>query len=132
VDRAKRQIASGDWKGYLYESLFGLYASIPVDWHIKDEAEAKRYFQLFTSMTGANPQPEVASIFGYADAVIETPSAVYVFEFKYRKSAKAAIRQIRERDYAAKWAGGPRPVTLIGINFNPKKRNIDMPLVEPF
>ena len=132
VDRAKRQIACGDWKGYLYESLFGLYASIPVDWHIKDEAEAKRYFQLFTSMTGANPQPEVASIFGYADAVIETPSAVYVFEFKYRKSAKAAIRQIRERDYAAKWAGGPRPVTLIGINFNPKKRNIDMPLVEPF
>ena len=131
VDRAKRQIASGDWKGYLYESLFGLYASIPVDWHIKDEAEAKRYFQLFTSMTGANPQPEVASIFGYADAVIETSTDVYVFEFKYRKSAKAAIRQIRERDYAAKWAGGPRPVTLIGINFNPKKRNIDMPVVEP-
>ena len=131
VDRAKRQIASGDWKGYLYESLFGLYASIPVDWHIKDEAEAKRYFQLFTSMTGANPQPEVASIFGYADAVIETPANVFVFEFKYRKSAKAAIRQIRERGYADKWIGGKRPVTLIGINFNPKKRNIDIPIVEP-
>ena len=131
VDRAKRQIASGDWKGYLYESLFGLYASIPVDWHIKDEAEAKRYFQLFTSMTGANPQPEVASIFGYADAVIETPANVFVFEFKYRKSSKAAIRQIRERGYADKWIGGKRPVTLIGINFNPKKRNIDMPIVEP-
>ena len=131
VDVAKRQIASGDWKGYVCESLFRLYASIPPDWRIKDEAEAKRYFMLFASMTGANPQPEVASMFGYADAVIEMPSAVYVFEFKYRKSAKAAIRQIRERDYAAKWAGGPRPVTLIGINFNPKKRNIDMPIVEP-
>ena len=131
VDAAKRQIASGDWKGYVCESLFRLYASIPPDWRIKDEAEAKRYFMLFASMTGANPQPEVASMFGYADAVIEMPSAVYVFEFKYRKSAKAAIRQIRERDYAAKWAGGPRPVTLIGINFNPKKRNIDMPIVEP-
>ncbi len=131
VDAAKRQIASGDWKGYVCESLFRLYASIPPDWRIKDEAEAKRYFLLFASMTGANPQPEVASMFGYADAVIEMPSAVYVFEFKYRKSAKAAIRQIRERDYAAKWAGGPRPVTLIGINFNPKKRNIDMPIVEP-
>ena len=131
VDAARRQIASGDWKSYLYESLYGLYASVPVNWRIKDEAEAKRYFQLFAMMTGANPQPEVASIFGYADAVIETPTAVYVFEFKYRKSAKAAIRQIRDRDYAAKWAGGKRPVTLIGINFNPKKRNIDMPIVEP-
>ena len=82
-------------------------------------------------MLGANPAPEFPSVRGYADAVIETPTNVFVFEFKHRKSAKAAIRQIRERDYAAKWAGGPRPVTLIGINFNPKKRNIDMPIVEP-
>ena len=131
VDRAKRQIASGDWKGYLYESLYGLYAAVPPDWHIKDEAEAKRYFLLFTSMTGANPQPEVASMLGYADAVIETPTDVFVFEFKYRRSAKAAIRQIRDRGYADKWTGGPRPVTLIGINFNPRKRNIDIPAVEP-
>ena len=131
VDRAKRQIASGDWKGYLYESLYGLYAAVPPDWHIRDEAEAKRYFLLFTSMTGANPQPEVASMLGYADAVIETPTDVFVFEFKYRRSAKAAIRQIRDRGYADKWIGGPRPVTLIGINFNPKKRNIDIPAVEP-
>ena len=131
VDRAKRQIASGDWKRYLYESLYGLYASVPPDWWIKNEAEAKRYFQLFASMTGANPQPEVASMFGYADAVIETSDSVYVFEFKYRKSSKAAIRQIRERGYADKWIGGKRPVTLIGVNFNPKKRNIDIPIVEP-
>ena len=130
VDKAKRQIASGDWMGYLGESLFGLYASVPPDWQIKDEAEAKRYFQLFASMTGANPQPEVATMLGYADAVIETPKEVCVFKFKYRKSAKAAIRQIRERGYADKWIGGERPVTLVGINFNPKKRNIDMPIIE--
>ena len=24
-----------------------------------------------------------------------------------------------------------KQVTLVGINFNPKKRNIDMPIVEP-
>ena len=131
VDQAKRQISSGDWKGYLYESLYGLYASVPPDWHIKDESEAKRYFLLFASMTGANPQPEVASMLGYADAVIETATDVFVFEFKYRRSAKAAIRQIRERGYADKWIDGERPVTLIGINFNPKKRNIDIPVVEP-
>ena len=68
---------------------------------------------------------------GYADAVIETPTDVFVFEFKYRRSAKAAVRQIRDRGYADKWIGGPRPVTLIGINLNPRKRNIDIPAVEP-
>jgi len=35
-----------------------------------------------------------------------------------------------ERGYADKWAAGPRPVTLVGINFNPKKRNIDLPVIE--
>ena len=54
-----------------------------------------------------------------------------LWNFKYAKSAKAAIRQIRERGYADKWIGGDRPVTLVGINFNPKKRNIDLPIIEP-
>ena len=128
LDKAKRQLATGDIEHFLYESLFGLYAAIPPDWQIKDEAEAKRYFQLFASMCGANPQPEVASIFGYADAIVETPDNVFVFEFKC--NAKAAIKQIKDRNYAAKWLGGPRPVTLVGINFNPKVRNIDMPVIE--
>ena len=131
VDAAKRQIASGDIAEVVETMLFSLYAQIPPDWHVKDESEAKRYFQLFFAMLGANPAPEFPSARGYADAVVETASAVYVLEFKYRKSAKAAIRQIRQRGYADKWAGGPRPVTLVGINFNPRKRNIDMPVVEP-
>ncbi|MBR0068077.1 MAG: AAA family ATPase [Kiritimatiellae bacterium] len=131
VERARRLIASGDIRDVAETMLFSLYAAVPPDWRIKDEAEAKRYFLLFCAMLGANPAPEFPSVRGYADAVIETPANVFVFEFKYRKSAKAAIRQIRERGYADKWIGGKRPVTLIGINFNPKKRNIDMPIVEP-
>ncbi len=131
VERARRLIASGDIRDVAETMLFSLYAAVPPDWRIKDEAEAKRYFLLFCAMLGANPAPEFPSVRGYADAVIETPDNVFVFEFKYRKSAKAAIRQIRERGYADKWIGGKRPVTLIGINFNPKKRNIDMPIVEP-
>ena len=46
-------------------------------------------------------------------------------------SLKAAMRQIRERGYADKWKGGKRPVTLVGINFNSRKRNIDIPVIEP-
>ena len=130
VDRAKRLIREGDVREVVEAMLFSLYAAVPPDWRIKNEAEAKRYFQLFFTMLGANPAPEFPSIRGYADAVIETPNAVAVFEFKYAKSAKAAIRQIRERGYADKWIGGERPVTLVGINFNPKKRNIDLPIIE--
>ena len=97
VDKAKQQIDSGDIADVVETMLFSLYAQIPPDWRIKDEAEAKRYFQLFFAMLGANPAPEFPSARGYAD----------------------------------KWIGGARPVTLIGINFNLKKRNIDIPVVEP-
>ena len=131
LDRAKRLIASGDVREVAETMLFSLYAAVPPDWRIRDEAEAKRYFQLFFTMLGANPAPEFPSARGYADAVVECPQAVYVFEFKYDESSEAAIRQIRDRGYADKWMGGTRPVTLIGINFNPKKRNIDIPIVEP-
>ena len=130
VDRAKQLIASGDIAEVVETMLFSLYAQIPPDWRIKDEAEAKRYFQLFFAMLGANPAPEFPSARGYADAIVERPSAVYVFEFKYDESSEAAIKQIHERGYADKWIGGERPVTLVGINFNPKKRNIDMPIIE--
>ncbi len=131
VDRAKRQIASGDIREVVETMLFSLYAQVPPDWRIANEAEAKRYFQLFFAMLGADPAPEFPSARGYADAVVQRPDAVYVFEFKYNKSSKAAMRQIRERGYADKWKGGKRPVTLIGINFSSRKRNIDIPIVEP-
>ena len=131
LDHARRLMREGNVREVVETMLFSLYAAVPPDWRIRDEAEAKRYFQLFFAMLGANPAPEYPSARGYADAVVEMPSAVYVFEFKYDETSEAAIRQIRDRGYADKWIGGPRPVTLVGINFNPKKRNIDMPIVEP-
>lgn len=53
-------------------------------------------------------------------------------EFKFDRSAKAAIRQIREKDYTDVCKGDRRPVALVGINFRKAKRNIDEPLFEPF
>ena len=130
VDVAKRQIAEGNVDALTNETLFSLYAALPPTWRVKDEAEAKRYFQLFMRMLGAKVQTEQTSARGYADAIVETRKGVCVFEFKFNKSAKAAIRQIREKGYADAYRADRRPVTLIGINFSAKKRNIDEPLIE--
>ena len=130
VDVAKRQLSEGDVRMLVGKTLFSLYASLPPTWRVKSEADTKRHFQLFMKMLGANVQAEEASAFGYADAIIETNKAVYVFEFKFNKSAKAAIRQIREKGYADAYKADRRPVTLVGINFSAKKRNIDEPLIE--
>ena len=124
---AERQVASGDVDGLL-GTLFGLYAKLPPTWTPKNEADAKRYFLIFMEMAGARMRPEKPGYRGYADAIVETKKFVWVFEFKYQKSAKAAIRQIREKGYADAYKGDKRPVTLVGVNLRLSKRNIDEPL----
>ena len=128
VDVAKHQVAAGDLRGLVGESLYRIYAKIPPEWRIRSEADVKRHFRLFMEMAGARVAAEEGSAFGYADAIIETKKFVWVFEFKFNKSANAAVRQIREKGYAAAYKGDRRPVTLVGINFRTAKRNIDEPL----
>ena len=128
VDVAKRQVSVGDVDGLVNETLYRIYAKIPPEWRIRNEADVKRNFRLFMEMLGAKVAAEDGSARGYADAIVETPKFVWVIEFKYQKSAKAAIRQIREKGYADAYKGDKRPVTLVGINFRLAKRNIDEPL----
>ena len=81
-------------------------------------------------MIGGKCDPEKATSRGQADMIVETKKQVLVVEFKYNRSAKAAIRQIREKGYTDEFQNDKRPVTLIGINFKSSKRNIDEPIIE--
>ena len=132
VDVAKRQVAEGNLRGLVGESLYRIYAKIPPEWKIRSEADVKRHFRLFMEMLGAKVAAEDGSAFCYADAIIETKKFVWVFEFKFNKSTKAAVRQIRVKGYAAQYKGDKRPVTLVGVNFRTAKRNIDEPLFSAF
>lgn len=55
------------------------------------------------------------------DAVLRTEKGIYVFEFKFKSTAKTAIRQCRERNYAAAFEGDSRPVYYVGVNYSPRK-----------
>ena len=132
VDVAKRQVAAGDVDGLVNETLYRVYAKISPAWKIRSEADAKRHFRLFMEMIGAKIAAEEGSARGYADAIVETAKFVWVFEFKFNRSAKAAVAQIREKGYADAYKGDKRPVTLVGVNFRTAKRNIDEPFFEAF
>jgi hypothetical protein len=67
---------------------------------------------------------EVLTSRGRIDLAVEFADRVYVFEFKCGQSAEAALRQIRERGYATRYAGSGKAITLIGINFDPEQRNL--------
>ena len=115
----------------LKKNLKAAFAAVPHEWKIEDEKEAKRYFLLFMKLIGSEISGERQSARGRADAILKDKSGVYVFEFKYGKTPEEALRQAREKDYAGPWIDGKPPVFFVGVNYDPAKRGIDDPLVEP-
>ncbi|MDE6511947.1 MAG: PD-(D/E)XK nuclease domain-containing protein, partial [Muribaculaceae bacterium] len=64
--------------------------------------------------------PALAERHGYrgrSDLEVFAGRNVYIFEFKYNKSLQEAMDQIRDRDYAGRYAMDPRQIYLIGANF---------------
>ena len=56
---------------------------------------------------------------------------IYIIELKYGKNAQEAIDQIVGKDYAARFAHDPRPITAIGLNISHDRRTIDDTLILP-
>lgn len=80
---------------------------------------------LVFSYLGMYGNSEVHSSQGRADAVVQTLTDVYIFEFKFNKTAQQAIDQIKKQDYAGKYRASDKTITGIGVNFNSDKKKID-------
>jgi len=106
--------------------LQGMFKGIPYQLH---EHYPEKFFHaaihlLFTYM-GLSVHSEVCTADGRADAVVETPTHIYLFEFKLDQSADVALNQIRLKQYyQAFWQKG-KPVLGVGINFSAQSKNIE-------
>ena len=101
------------------------FAKIPHEWLDKDEKEVKRYFLAFMVFARAEVNSEEQHSFGRPDSVVRTEKAVYIVEFKYGKSAEAALAQCREKRYADAYAADSRRIVYVGVNYDPAARTID-------
>jgi len=133
AERSAAQLAADGYTDAFRSLLQSAYSRLPHDLACKGETEAKRYFIAFMTFANAEIAGEPQHATGRPDAVIRTEKGIYVFEFKFAKSAAAAIRQCRERNYAAAFAGDPRPVYYVGVNYNPSEgvRTTDDIVCEP-
>ncbi len=108
-----------------FNILSSLFAAIPYAVRELNEQYYQSIFYLIFRLMSLNVQAEVHIATGRVDAVIELASGVWIFEFKFDRSADEALRQIHEKSYATPWQGESRPVRVIGVNFDLAKRNIE-------
>ncbi len=118
--RALRNDDLATWR----KSLEAFFASIPYSMRRKDvEREKERYFHytfylIFRILSTYVILTELQQSEGRADCVIETPTHVYIFEFKLDGTAQEALRQIEDNGYARPYAADGRKIRLVGVNFS--------------
>lgn len=108
-----------------FKQLDGLYASIP-ERIFREKTEAAYHSVLYTalSLLGFHIRCEVATGEGYADAVIETGTHIYIMEFKVGRSPQEALNQVRERRYAKAFQADEREALLVGVSFSTEFKGV--------
>jgi len=94
------------------QAIVSLFAYIPYDLHVNREAYYHSIFFAVLQATGGEVIVEAHTDKGRIDAVIKTPKAIYVIEFKLG-SAEEALAQIKARRYYEPYLADPRPVILL-------------------
>ena len=62
---------------------------------------------------------------GRADIIVESDNDIYIFEFILDGSAKEALKQIEEQQYALPYLNDGRTVHKIGVNISSLTRTAD-------
>ncbi|MCD4819362.1 MAG: ATP-binding protein [Candidatus Cloacimonetes bacterium] len=101
------------------------YAKIEYDIKLKHEKYYQTIFYILFMMLGVRIKTEVRTNDGRMDAVVQTDTHIYIFEFKLDKSTKEALNQIKEKEYYSKYLLDKRKLVLVGVNFSSKTGEID-------
>ncbi|MCI5121628.1 MAG: AAA family ATPase [Candidatus Electrothrix sp. AUS4] len=100
------------------------FANIDYQLHLKYEKYYQTIFYLIFLLLGLRVEAEVATNKGRIDAVVELKEAIFLFEFKLDGDADQALQQIITREYYQKYCPKEKPVTLVGVNFDTRKRGV--------
>ncbi len=94
-----------------------LLSKIDYDLHLKDEKYWQSLFYMILTLLGYQIQAEFKTNRGRIDAVLETASHIYIFEFKTAVSEEIALNQIKEREYYKRFKDSDKEIVLIGSRF---------------
>lgn len=108
----------------LYALLTTVFATIPYGIHVNEEKYYQTIFYLILKMINAHIIVEQQTNIGRIDAVVQTKNDCFIIEFKINKSADKAIKQIENKMYYQQYQSLGKKITLIGITFDTKIKNV--------
>ena len=124
-----RELENGDTDAFM-QRIEAFFADFPYELNDKTERHYQVVVYLIFKLMGQFTQAEVHSAQGRADAVVQTPKYVYVFEFKLNGTAEEALQQINDKGYAKPFQTDNRQVMKVGVEFSAETRNVGRWLIE--
>ena len=112
------------------ESLKVFFSSTPYDLIKDTENHYQTIVFIICKLLGYYSEAEYKIVNGRIDMVIKTKDYIYVFEFKFDKSAKETLEQIDSKDYPLAFQQDERKLYKVGVNFSSQTKNIDEYIIQ--
>ncbi|PCK03438.1 MAG: AAA family ATPase [Alteromonadaceae bacterium] len=106
------------------EQLRIFLAGVPYEITLKNEKYYQSLFFVICKLLGFTAEVEVSTNKGRIDCVVETDKTIYIIEFKLQGNKDDALQQIKDKQYAQKYQGQGKKITLLGVAFDHQERNI--------
>ena len=107
-----------------FSILNSLFAKIPAHLHDKKEGYYHSIFIAACAMAGIPVEAENNTSMGRSDAVLQSPTSIYVVELKMNQPAEVALKQIADKRYAECYQYLNKKVISVGVSFDYKERRI--------
>ena len=120
---------AGDMEGAMGR-IRSYLAGIPYHLGSRDERGFQTKFFLILDLLGVQIDTEFKTATGRVDAVVKTDDAIYVFEFKYDRSAAEVLAQIDDRGYLVPFQADGRKLVKVGVNFSGETQTVEDWLIE--
>lgn len=124
VGKFVQELRTGNVDAFM-RRVEAFFADFPYELNDQTERHYQVVIYLIFKLMGQFIQAEVHSSRGRADAVVQTPKFIYVFEFKLNGTVEQAMRQMEEKGYALPYALEGRQVIKVGVEFSAEKRNVE-------
>ena len=129
IGRFVQELRKGNVDSFM-QRFEAFFADFPYELNDKTERHYQVVVYLIFKLMGEFTQAEVRSAKGRADAIVQTPDYVYIFEFKLNGTAEEALLQINEKGYAEPFKADKRKVVKVGVEFSAETRNVKRWLME--